>query len=376
MNRAKPRGAVTLVYRGQLEIERSRMEFILSGLSRCFDAVDVVHLAPGVGSDEEHVRTFANSFGHVRHVESVAAGTTRVRSGRRSLRRLLRDDATSIVAVGFSAWPFVAGLHCRAWFLNGVPEERLLTRDSRLDRLFVSASWRGARAVRSDLHVVVSEPMAAMVTSRLSPLRVEVVPNAVDLTTYRPDSSATPTYLTYQGGGSPWQGLARLAEVWSAIHTLDPSLRFRVISRDPRTAVLAGGLPEEVIELVSADGPGAVAHLLEQSRLGFLYRAPGVVNAVSWPMKLGEYLAAGAPVVVSDCGWDLAPLVTEHEAGVVVSWTDPPSVTARSVVDYLHSIEGRRPPGVRAAAESLAADRWHAELQRMLTHAPSEETRG
>lgn len=359
--------AITLVYRGQLEIERSRIEFIVAGLCREFDVVDVVHLSPGIGSDEARLREFASVFPQVRRVSFISAQSSRALLSRRRLRKVLAQDALDIVAVGFSVWPYVAGLGCRAWFINGIPEERLLGKDSLMARAVVRGVWWGARTVRSELIVVVSQPMSRIVQSRhLRTTRVEVIPNAVDLATYTTSPSSVPTYITYQGGGSPWQGLQRLADVWSAMYTLDSSLKFRIISRDRRTAILASGLPSNAIELVSSADADGVAHLLSEARLGFLYRAPTLVNAVSWPMKLGEYLAAGAAVVVTDCGWDIAPLVERFDAGLVVRWEDSPHQTARAVVDYLTRIGDERPEGVAAAAGELATDSWEPVVRHAL----------
>ena len=369
--------AITLVYRGQLDIERSRIEFIVGALCREFDAVDVVHLSPGIGSDEARLHEFLARFPEVRRVSFLPATSRQVLAGRRQLSALVNDDASHVVAVGFSAWPYLVGLHVAAWFINGIPEERLLSSNSLAARTLVRATWWGARAVRSELIVVVSTDMARVVTSRhMRAGRVEVVPNAVDLGTYSTSATGDPVYLTYQGGGSPWQGLARLAHLWSAMYALDDRLRFRVISRDPRTAVLASGLPGDAVEFVSATDAGGVADLLSQARLGFLYRAPSLVNSVSWPMKFGEYLAAGTPVVVTDCGWDIAPLVDRYDAGLVVRWDDPPDHTARTIVDYLDHIGEDRPAGVAGAAASLSTTRWEPVVRDSIRSAVTSAPRG
>ena len=360
-----PRG-VTVLYRGQLELERSRIEFILASLADEFDAIDFVHLSPGVGSGADDLREFVVGLAHIRTVSFVPAGARGLVAARRRVRELLASDARTVVAIGFSIWPIVVGMRCRAWFIHGIPEERLLTSSSLRDRLAVRASWWGANRVSADVHVVVSVAMSRLVDERLRPERILVVPNAVDRTTYREPSNLPRTWLTYQGGGSPWQGIDRLSEVWAAIHDLDPSVRFRVISRDPRTAVLTRGLPGDVVEHVSASDAEGVAALLGEARVGFLFRATNLVNTVAWPMKLGEYVSAGVPVVVTDCGWDIASFVVEHEAGLVVQWEDSPDTTARALLAYLDSIGLRPVEGTRHAADALAATRWRSVLGQAL----------
>jgi glycosyltransferase involved in cell wall biosynthesis len=189
-----------------------------------------------------------------------------------------------------------------------------------------------------------------------------VIPNAVDRSVFTTDVNEPPRYLTYEGGGSPWQGLDHLCAIWQALHAADPSLRFRVITRDERARVLTAGINADAVELVSTDDHHQVATLLRQARLGFLVRESHLVNQVAWPMKLGEYLAAGSPVVVSRSGWDAERVIERHGAGLLVEWDDPPEVTARRIAAYLNEIGPDRPAGVAAAADELDAVRWHSSL--------------
>lgn len=366
--------AATFVYRGQLDIERSRIAFLLAAACRAFDTVDVVHLSPGLGAGNDALRAFTSAFPQVRSVTTLPASSRGLLRTRRRLSEVLAPDALGIVAVGFSAGPFVPG-RIASWCINGIPEERLLTRESRADRAAVRASWLLTRKVRARSLVVVSQPMARLVRERLSSAKVEVVPNTVDTQDFRMVSGALPTFLTYQGGGAPWQGLDRLAQVWSALHRQDSSLRFRVVSRDPRVQVLADGLPEDAIEFVSSDDPRDVAHWLTEARLGFVYREPNLVNEVSWPMKFGEYLASGVPVALTACGWDLEQVVRRHHAGVVVDWADPPAVTARAILGYLREIGTSRPTGLATAVAELDGTAWLDVLASSLRAAVESDDR-
>jgi hypothetical protein len=364
--------ALTVVYRGQLDIERSRVDFIISAMLGLADQVDFVHLSPGIGSGEAELLEFTKRHARVRHSTFISASTRRTFAARRELRRSLRPDASTVVVVGFSAWPFAIGNDCLAWFINGIPEERLLTRRDLRSKLAVRLGWWGARMARPRTIIVVSKPMLTLVRSRLGCDSVVVVPNAVDGQTYHALDQER-QFLTYQGGGSPWQGLDRLAEVWGALHLLDPTLRFRVISRDERTRVLGRALPPEAIDFASAQDADGVNRLLAESRLGFLFRPNDVVNAVSWPMKYGEYLSAGAAVVVTDCGWDLQHHVVEHGAGIVVQWDAPAERTAAIILNYLTSPEGLSEAGVQHAALSLESGRWERVLIEALTESAMKE---
>lgn len=353
--------AITLAYRGQLGIERSRIAFLLRAVCAAFPVVDVLHLSPGLGADDAELRTFTAAFPQVRTVTAVAAGSTGLVGARRQVAAALAPDAREVIAVGFTAGPFVPG-RLRAWCINGIPEERLLTTSGGRARAAVRLSWLLASRVRADAVVVVSEPMARLARRRLRPAELVVVPNTVDRSDFAVDDAARPVFLTYQGGGAPWQGLDRLALVWGQLHRLDPALRFRVISRDPRARVLASDLPTEAVDFVASNDPGDIGRWLTEARLGFVFREPNLVNEVAWPMKFGEYLAAGVPVVLTACGWDLQEVVARHAAGVVVDWDAPPARTAAAIHDYLRAIGQTRPAGVASAAAELDERAWVSTL--------------
>jgi len=349
------------LYRGQLDNEWSRISFLLDCTVSAFDHVDIIHLSPGRGAGETEWRSFQVRYPQIESVQIVQAGLARLRSVRATLREGIPESAVRVV-VGFSAGAFMPSDRCEVWFINGIPEERLLSQSGLRARITVAGAWALARRVRAGRHVVVSEPMARLVRSRLRVHNLSVVPNTVDPDVFHVDPSAARTHLTYQGGGSPWQGLERLNMVWQELHLLDPSLRFRAITRDERAKVLLQGLPAHVVDVVSSTDPAQVADWLSAARLGFLYRAPNLVNRVSWPMKLGEYLAAGVPTVVSRCGWDIERVVADHGAGIVVDWDDSPAATARAIVEYLRRSDDGRAEGVARAADYLSSPRWKEGL--------------
>jgi glycosyltransferase involved in cell wall biosynthesis len=109
-----------------------------------------------------------------------------------------------------------------------------------------------------------------------------------------------------------------------------------------------------------------VASYLSAGDVGFLLRADNIVNRVSVPVKLGEYLAAGIPVVVSRVdGW-LQDLVTRAAAGWSVDWFgssegDRQEIVARIIHELRHG------PSRRAGALALCREHflWSAHTQRV-----------
>ncbi len=65
-----------------------------------------------------------------------------------------------------------------------------------------------------------------------------------------------------------------------------------------------------------------VADYLTGMDIGLLLRAPSKQNNFSQPVKFGEYLAAGIPVVLEEGTGDIAALLNKHKIGCVVQLSD------------------------------------------------------
>ena len=89
---------------------------------------------------------------------------------------------------------------------------------------------------------------------------------------------------------------------------------------DPmRRQLVEAGIPDRAVTIVSVP-QRAVPDILCAADAGFLIREGSVVNRVAMPVKLGEYLACGVPVIVSRVdGW-VGELVERAGAGVAVDW--------------------------------------------------------
>jgi glycosyltransferase involved in cell wall biosynthesis len=212
--------------------------------------------------------------------------------------------------------------------------------------------------------VVVSEPMGRFVARRIPGAQWLEAPTCVDEETFTAPDEGVRSWLTYVGSGAPWQGIDLLAPVWRAIADLDPTARFRVVSRDERARDLVRALAPGAAEMVAGATPGDVARMLWQSEVGFLVRRPGVVNETSFPTKFGEYVAAGVPVVTTDIGWEVSDIVRRTGCGVIVGVEAEPARVAREILDFRQRCrtDDAVREGCRRATALLARDRWIDEL--------------
>jgi glycosyltransferase involved in cell wall biosynthesis len=363
---------VDVVYRGPFQ--GRRISFLLDTLEQIGGRQRFFWLNPDARWHERSafLTDFAAARSGIEHAVALDGRPRGLPSAVRALADRRRARASLVLAVGFTSLPFARAVRARrlVWCVNGIPEERLLHRDITRERLAVTAMWRGATlGRRPDAAVTVSEPMASLVEDRVGRMPTFVAPTVVDRSTFRL-RPAGPGALTYIGSGAPWQDLPLLGEIWSAVHRLDPSLRFRVVSRDDRAEVLQRALPAGVVESVSADRPAAVAEQLRDTQLGFIVRRPHLVNTVSYPTKFGEYVASGVGVVTTDIGWDIGTLVRTMGCGVVLDVAEPPARMAEHVVRFLSSPDATSDgltAACDAAASALDRARYVKELATFIT---------
>jgi len=263
------------------------------------------------------------------------------------------------------------------WAVNGIPEERLLHDGSARARAFVRLQWLACRVGRRpDIVIVVSRPMGELLERKLPEVTWTNAPTCVDNAIFQAPADVVRTHFTYIGSGAPWQGIELVQPIWKAIHELDPSARFRIVSRDERAEALGADLPESVVEVVAGGSPSEVAQLLWSSQLAFLVRATDIVNATSFPTKFGEYVAAGVPVVSTDVGWEVSNIIRSTDCGLIIDASRPPLDLAREILAFRTRSEDDPAvlEGCAQAAHELDRATWVDRAARAIERALSSES--
>ncbi len=135
----------------------------------------------------------------------------------------------------------------------------------------------------------------------------------------------------YAGSLATWQEIPRVVAV--ARHLTERVPQFRLLfltpERERATALLrAGGLPSGSFRVLSPP-PNEVVDTLSAADAGLLLRRPCVANAVAFPTKAAEYLAAGLSIVTTDAVEAIVGLVSRRPiAGIVVPWSVEDDVLA------------------------------------------------
>lgn len=275
--------------------------------------------------------------------EVISAQFTELFSTRRKVSSLLRSSPNSVtVAVGFTAPFFLSNevVGQQIWCINGIPEESLLHRNTLLKRWEVMLKWGIMRRLYTpDLVITVSTRMNRYVSEKFKSVKTVAIPLCVDLERFTMKSKSERKYFTYSGSGAPWQNLTQLSELWGELYRQDSSIRFRVISRDPRAKILSQYLPEYALEFVGTSDLDELAVLMSEAEVGFLLREDTLVNRVSFPTKLSEYLASGAWAVVSKLDWDASTYIEGFQVGILVDPSLPVQKLASAILEQREQFE-------------------------------------
>jgi glycosyltransferase involved in cell wall biosynthesis len=167
--------------------------------------------------------------------------------------------------------------------------------------------------------------------------------------------------LSYLGGIASYQHIEDgLAPFVRLARQLNDRIHLLCITKDPermRTLLHAGGIPAECTTVIRVPQAHVPDHLCVADA-GLLLRAASDVNRVSMPVKVGEYLSCGVPLIVSRfSGW-VDELVGSREAGIVIDWFGmDPSIQAREVARVIEAVE-RHGTRLREGALALCADRF------------------
>jgi glycosyltransferase involved in cell wall biosynthesis len=249
-----------------------------------------------------------------------------------------RGESAVMWAIEWAQWFTIGGIVADirgAW-----PEEALLDQgfasledaDEEGRRDFNARIAKVASAMMHSKEVLTVSPgmMEWIVSLGVSPDRVHYVPCCVREVTYKEDARhAARTRLglegkrvfAYLGTITAYQNVAEGAlRFLASAYESDKRTHVLLLTNDPRKMsdlLKASGIPEEnstVLRVAQRD----VATYLVAADAGILLREPNLVSRRSRPVKLGEYLASGLPVVVSRGLGRVDELIASADAGVVV----------------------------------------------------------
>ena len=127
--------------------------------------------------------------------------------------------------------------------------------------------------------------------------------------------------MAYVGGLGGWYLTDKVAEFLAAAHKINPSTFTMVLTQSRESYITE---PLRAAGVSSADylvrkvSPSEVRLYLEAADLGLSFRS-GQSKIAASPTKIGEYLAAGLPVVSNSGVGDVDELIDRDRVGVVLN---------------------------------------------------------
>jgi glycosyltransferase involved in cell wall biosynthesis len=137
--------------------------------------------------------------------------------------------------------------------------------------------------------------------------------------------------LVYVGSLAPYQMAPAMLRLFSEVYRHRPAAFLLIISQTPSSQwhvlARAQGLVDSRSYCVIEVPQHRVPEVTTAGDIGIMLREQTLLNQVAFPTKLGEYLAAGVPVLATSAAHDPAELIAQHAVGRVVadaaasSWT-------------------------------------------------------
>lgn len=181
--------------------------------------------------------------------------------------------------------------------------------------------------LRSSASVVVLTERASayLRQERLCPaeIPVTVIPCCVDLERFQRNNGQAATrskegfVLTYVGSLGTWYLLEQMLDFYRALKQRVPHASFQIVTQT-RDRTLRNQLQRRGI-LVQEVPYDELPERITSARAGISFIKPAFSKMASSPVKVGEYLAAGLPVVLNPNVGDTETLIKDNRVGVVVS---------------------------------------------------------
>jgi glycosyltransferase involved in cell wall biosynthesis len=258
---------------------------------------------------------------------------------------------------------------------------RLFRLAKRVERLLFRKSDAVIVLTERAAHILEAEPYRHLIAPGTP---VTVIPCCVDVRRF--DAVEVPAEardgeggrtLVYAGSVGTWYLLEEMLEFFAVARARDPRLRFLILNRGEHEAIrhaVASRALDGVT--VAAAAPAEIPAHLAAAHAGIYFIRPVFSKLGASPTKLGEYLAAGLPVVVNAGVGDADELVRAARVGVVVERFDRDEYLAKwsALVELVAGDPALRRRCRQTARDTLAlergVERYRQVYRRLLATGP------
>lgn len=206
------------------------------------------------------------------------------------------------------------------WVQGVIPEESFLRHKSKLRYTILSLIEYISLAI-STKQIFVSDEMQKYLEKKYK----RRYPNSIvvpcisefsdDKSTKEKDS------FVYIGGMSAWQRIDKMLEIFNNIVKMNSNAKLYIATLEKQKAeeyieLYLDKKNSNRVEVLSLENRKEIQNFLSTKEYGFLIREENVVNHVSSPIKLAEYLSCGVNVIISASVKSYASYIDKHGAGI------------------------------------------------------------
>ncbi|MFC1677021.1 glycosyltransferase [Planctomycetota bacterium] len=140
--------------------------------------------------------------------------------------------------------------------------------------------------------------------------------------------------VCYAGGLSVWQRVSDIVKLFVSIAKINSSYRFLFITKEAdhlNNIILQHNLPLERFVVVSCEYKDMHKYL-SIADAGIIMRDDNIVNNVACPVKIGEYLSCGLPILLTRGIGDYSRMIAESGVGIVIEENDN---IAQQIIEFL-----------------------------------------
>jgi hypothetical protein len=124
--------------------------------------------------------------------------------------------------------------------------------------------------------------------------------------------------LVYVGSMDVWQKFNKVVEFCNYIVKLNYQFKLHILTKDEKAALKYLEAADFKNFIITSVKPNDVSNFLEKMDIAFVFRDQSIVNIVSSPVKIQEYLFSGLFVVASSGIGDLSDFICSKKLGCVI----------------------------------------------------------
>lgn len=128
----------------------------------------------------------------------------------------------------------------------------------------------------------------------------------------------------YSGSAARWQNISEMFDLFNQAVSEIKNIKIKIftyhLEEFQKRKILYPDL-ENSVEIISLDSEKVSENLI-RCNFAVLLRNNDLINNVASPLKFGEYLAAGLPVIISEGIGDTRELIEKYNVGVIIKDND------------------------------------------------------